>query len=108
MGKRAISWTHDVDRSLKLVSAKESSKSSLVDELQGEIFKLMFMVLPDRETRFDIRPESIGIDPGFPGFTNYRAVYGSVQVKYFACPDRVIVYELSIPEPFQTLLEEAA
>jgi hypothetical protein len=80
----------------------------VVDDVAGEIFELTFVVLPDKHTRFDIRPECIGIDPEYPGYTNYRAVYGSLRVKFFACPDRVIVYELLAPEPIQSVLEEAA
>ena len=70
---------------------------AIIDCVAGELFSLLFVVLPDRSFRTDFKPRGIGRRIASPDFTTYQAQYGELSVVYSASPDNVVVHEILFP-----------
>lgn len=93
---RSISWSCEVEGLLGVLERIDDPIPPAVEDLHGKLRELLFHVLPDTQSRYDIKPQFVSIDLVRPGYTIYRVYWRGLEVKFSAVPHHVIVWHIHI------------
>lgn len=104
MAKRPISIVEEVAQLLNNYEStlqKAGYTSVFIDTVARDLFELVFVRVS--EGSFSYGPQYVGIDPHFPGHSQYAFTHGTLYGKYASIGDHVILLEVKVLTPTSTV-----